>query len=66
MTNDWISSPRSKRRVTRAALFPPPGVKSAAGCAANVHRAREPTRDERTDAENPDQDGDVQQQVLQT
>ena len=51
--------------MTRAALYATARVKSAAGCATNVHRAREPTRDERAESQDPDQDRGVQQEVFQ-
>lgn len=51
--------------MTRAALYAPARIKSAACCATNIHRARKPTRDERTDSQDPDQDRGVQQKVSQ-
>jgi len=59
MTND------SKRRITRTALPAPSRIESAACCATNIHRTRKPTRDERTNAQYPDQDGGVQKKIFQ-
>ena len=49
-----------------AALTSPSRVESAACCTTNIHRSREPTGDERTNAQNPDQDGSVQKKIFQT
>ena len=55
-----------KFRPARTALFPPAGVESAACCTTNIHRPCKPTRDERTNAQYPDQDGGVQKKIFQT
>jgi hypothetical protein len=68
MENDkWkmIPASKSKSGLARTALSPPPSIESAACCATNVHRTRKPTRDERTNAQNPDQDGGVQKKISQ-
>jgi len=60
--------PRSvllKSGLTRTALLTPACVKSAACCTTNVHRSRKPTGDERTHAQDPDQDGCVQKKISQ-
>src|ERR1051325_6299809 len=46
--------------ATRAALTAPAQVESAAGGTTNVHRSRKPTSDERTNAQDQDQDDGVQ------
>ena len=43
----------------------PARVESAAGCTSNVHVTCKPTGDERAHAQDPDQDGGVQQEVFQ-
>ena len=51
--------------MTGAALRAALGVERAARGAAAIHRAREPVCDERTQAEDDDQNGDAQQRVDQ-
>jgi hypothetical protein len=55
-----------ERCLARAALFATARVESAAGNTTNVHGSREPTGDERTAAQNRDQDSSVQKEISQS
>jgi hypothetical protein len=55
----------AKRSFTRAALDATARVQSAAGKTTNVHGSSEPAGDDRAAAQNCDQDGSVQQEILQ-
>jgi hypothetical protein len=49
-----------ERIAARAARVTPPRIECAATRAAIVHRAREPTRDERAEEKNGDEDDDAE------
>jgi hypothetical protein len=54
-----------KRGVARPALMATACVESAAFGTANVHGSCEPTSDDGAAAQNRDQDGSVQKEILQ-
>ena len=51
--------------ITRAALVATARVQSAASCATDVHVTCKPTGDERTHAQDAEEDDGVQQKILQ-
>ena len=55
----------AQRLITRAALDATARVQSAAGKTPEIHDSCEPTGDDRTDAQNCNQDDSVQKEIPQ-